>query len=73
MTKSYRHLLSVSSLIFCAVIGDEAAVGDEAFQICRYHDESQIAEHHSQAAAEANGSLRKYAPPRLLICSGALS
>ena len=64
MTKSYRHLLSVSSLICCAVIGDEAAVGDEAFQICRYHDESQIAEHHSQAAAEAIESLTAVSFPR---------
>ena len=65
MTKSYRLFLSVSCLICYAAIGEEAAVGDEAFHICRYHDESQIAEH-SQALAEANVSPRKYAPPRLV-------
>ena len=72
MTKSYRLFLSVSCLICYAAIGDEAAVGDEAadgdeaFHVCRYHDESQIADHYSQAAAEANVSPRKYAPPRLV-------
>ncbi len=58
--KTSCALVLVISLSTCCT-----AAADEAFHICRYHDGSQISGH-SQAAAETNGPLRKYAPPRLV-------